>query len=329
MIGLGLGLTMSGSAGSAAAPSDDVPDAFTFTDITDATVSTQYTSNEITVAGIDIASAISITGGTYSVNGGAYTASSGTVSNGDTVTVRVTSSGSASTAVNVVLTIGGVSDTYTVTTAAPAFGVPAPMGTFSNSSSGTTVSGTLTAAASIGTLVMVQAHWVRSSGTISSVTDSKGNTYTPLTQISTGSTQPGRIRLFYSFITVALTTSDTITATMDNSTTNPRHIKIAKVSGALAFDKEAGGSATSTGPHALTPATGTFTNARSIIFGGIKTAGTISSVPGGWTDVMGDAIGAEWALAYRVLTANTAVDPTWTTTNALWIVANAAFTEAT
>ena len=129
MLSLGLGLTMTGSGGAGEpAPSDDVPDAFTFTDITGATVSTQYTSNQIAVAGINTASAISITGGTYSVNGGSYTASSGTVSNGDTVTVRVTSSGSNSTAVNVVLTIGGVSDTYTVTTAAGAIGTPYSLG---------------------------------------------------------------------------------------------------------------------------------------------------------------------------------------------------------
>ncbi len=97
---------------------DTTPSGFTFTDVTGAALSTQYTSNAITVAGINTASAISITGGTYSINGGGYTGTSGTVVNGDTVSVRVTSSGSYSTAVDVVLTIGGVSDTYTVTTAA-------------------------------------------------------------------------------------------------------------------------------------------------------------------------------------------------------------------
>lgn len=97
---------------------DTTPTAFTFTDVTGATLSTVYTSNTITVAGINTASPISITGGTYSKNGGSYTSSSGTVVNGDTVAVRVTSSASGSTAVNAVLTIGGVSDTYTVTTTA-------------------------------------------------------------------------------------------------------------------------------------------------------------------------------------------------------------------
>ena len=117
-LGLGLGLTLAGSSGGGIVPSDDIPDAFTFTDVTGATVSTQYTSNTITVTGIDTASAISITGGTYSINGGGYTASAGSVVNGDQVSVRTTSSGSFSTAVNAALTIGGVSDTYTVTTTA-------------------------------------------------------------------------------------------------------------------------------------------------------------------------------------------------------------------
>lgn len=99
-------------------PSDTTPDAFTFTDVTNASTSTDYESNTITVTGIDASTPISITGGQYSKNGGAYTAASGTVLVNDTVKVKATSSGSASTAVNVVLTIGGVSDTYTVTTAA-------------------------------------------------------------------------------------------------------------------------------------------------------------------------------------------------------------------
>lgn len=97
---------------------DTTPDAFTFNDVTNATLSTQYTSNTITISGIDSPAPISITGGTYSVNGGSHTSSPGTVENGNTVAVRVTSSASFSTAVNATLTIGAVGDTYTVTTLA-------------------------------------------------------------------------------------------------------------------------------------------------------------------------------------------------------------------
>jgi M6 family metalloprotease-like protein len=95
---------------------DTTPDAFTFTDQTNVALNTTVTSNTITVSGICAPAFISITGGTYSINGGVYTSTTGTVSNGDTVTVRQTSSGSYSTTTNATLTIGGVSDTFSVTT---------------------------------------------------------------------------------------------------------------------------------------------------------------------------------------------------------------------
>ena len=97
---------------------DTTPDAFTFTDVTGVALSTTQTSNTITVAGINTSVAVSVSGGTYSKNGGAYTASAGTASNGDTFSVRHTSSGSHSTATNTTLNIGGVTDTYTSTTVA-------------------------------------------------------------------------------------------------------------------------------------------------------------------------------------------------------------------
>ena len=113
--------TMNVVAAYRAAPSDDsTPDQFTFTDQTGVALSTVITSNTITVSGINTAADISITGGEYKINSGSYTSSSGTVNNGDTVTVRQTSSGSYSTKTNTILTIGGVSDTFSVTTwAAP------------------------------------------------------------------------------------------------------------------------------------------------------------------------------------------------------------------
>ena len=98
---------------------DTTPSAFTFTDQTGVALSTVMESNSITVAGINTAAPISNTGGEYAVNGGAYTASAGMVNNGDTVRVRRTSSGSFSTTTEAVLTIGGVSDGFSVTTLGP------------------------------------------------------------------------------------------------------------------------------------------------------------------------------------------------------------------
>jgi hypothetical protein len=99
---------------------DKTPAAFSFTDVTNAVVNTVQTSDAITVSAMraNTAAAVSITGGTYSKNGGAYTSAPGKASNTDTFTVRHTSSAIAATAVNTVLTIGGVSDTFTSTTAA-------------------------------------------------------------------------------------------------------------------------------------------------------------------------------------------------------------------
>ena len=110
-----------------AAPSDTTPDPFAFTPQTNVALNTVITSNSITVSGINMAAPISITGGTYSINGGSYTGASGTVSNGNTVAVRLTSSGSYSTTTSATLTIGGVSGTFSVTTlAAPSDTTPDP-----------------------------------------------------------------------------------------------------------------------------------------------------------------------------------------------------------
>jgi hypothetical protein len=97
---------------------DTTPNEFNFVDVVGAAISTQYTSNTITVAGLEsgVSTAAIIAGGTYSKNNGAYTSSAGTAQNGDTFAVRHTSSSSNSTVTNTTLTIGGVSNTFTTTT---------------------------------------------------------------------------------------------------------------------------------------------------------------------------------------------------------------------
>lgn len=97
---------------------DTVPDAFSFTDVTNAPLSGQQTSNEITIAGLNTSTTVSVTGGTYSKNQGTYTSSNGTASNGDTFSVRHTTSASYSTATDTELNIGGITDTWTTTTIA-------------------------------------------------------------------------------------------------------------------------------------------------------------------------------------------------------------------
>lgn len=97
---------------------DTTPNPFNFTQQTGVPLSTAVTSNAISVIGINAAASISISGGLYSINGGSFLATAGSVNNGDTLTVRQISSANYSMTTNAVLTIGGVSGTFSVTTLA-------------------------------------------------------------------------------------------------------------------------------------------------------------------------------------------------------------------
>ena len=95
---------------------DSMPDAFSFPAVTGAAVSTIVQSAQITVSGISAPAAIGVAGGEYSINGGAFTSQPGTVVNGNTVRVRLTSAPIGSTTTSAALTIGGVSALFSVTT---------------------------------------------------------------------------------------------------------------------------------------------------------------------------------------------------------------------
>ncbi|PUA26881.1 MAG: hypothetical protein B0W54_20885 [Cellvibrio sp. 79] len=95
---------------------DSTPDAFSFTTKTGAAINTAYTSDAITVKGIDTTVPVSITGGEYSINGGAFTSAAGTVVVNDTVSVKTTAANGTELTREAVLTIGGVSGTYVITT---------------------------------------------------------------------------------------------------------------------------------------------------------------------------------------------------------------------
>lgn len=94
---------------------DIVCDAFSFTSVTDAEPTTSYTSNAITVSGIEIDVPVSIVGGMYSIDGGAFTATTGTVSNGQTVAVKRNSSASYEGVESCTLTVGTVTGEYSIT----------------------------------------------------------------------------------------------------------------------------------------------------------------------------------------------------------------------
>jgi agarase len=97
---------------------DTTPQAFTFTDITNVNVTSSVESNTITVTSINEAVAVSISGGEYKIDDGEYTSSTGTVTNGQKITIKATSANEAETKVDVILTVGGISDTFSITTLA-------------------------------------------------------------------------------------------------------------------------------------------------------------------------------------------------------------------
>ena len=85
-----------------------------------------FLSDTITVAGLDTSTTISISGTgspTYSKNSDAYTDTTGTVVNDDTIRVKVHSASSGNTQVTGTLNIGGVTDTFSVTTASSGTGL--------------------------------------------------------------------------------------------------------------------------------------------------------------------------------------------------------------
>jgi hypothetical protein len=99
-------------------PSDTTPAAFSFVDQTEVEAEAVITSAPVTLSGFNASSPITVSGGTYNINGGSFTSAAGTVVSGDVVRARHTASADGETAVNTVVTIGGVSDTFTSTTAA-------------------------------------------------------------------------------------------------------------------------------------------------------------------------------------------------------------------
>lgn len=99
---------------------DTTPDVFTFTDQTGVAVSSLITSNSIIISGINTATSVSVSGGgspQIRVAAGAWS-TSGTITNGQSLQVRLTSSASGNTALSATVTVGGVSDNWSVTTVA-------------------------------------------------------------------------------------------------------------------------------------------------------------------------------------------------------------------
>ncbi|HVT36332.1 MAG TPA: hypothetical protein VHE37_12135, partial [Nevskiaceae bacterium] len=100
---------------------DDVPAAFKFTDAAGVTPSSVVVSDTVTVSGIDAPAAVSVKNGEYSIGisdcGNTFTSADGTISNGQMICVRHTAAAGNNKAINTVLIIGGVQDTFSSVTA--------------------------------------------------------------------------------------------------------------------------------------------------------------------------------------------------------------------
>lgn len=97
---------------------DSIPDSFVFTDITNAVLSTEYISNAITISWINTWSIVSVSNGLYSINSWEYTNSGWLINSWDNIKIKLISSSTYLTKVDSTLTIGWVSDIYSVTTKA-------------------------------------------------------------------------------------------------------------------------------------------------------------------------------------------------------------------
>ena len=106
--------------------SDTTPNAFSFTDVTNAALNSPYTrSTQIT--GLNTSTLASVSGNSATIavtasstipSDGAFTTASVSMSNSNYIHVRMNASGSYSTAVSTTVNVGGITDSWSVTTGA-------------------------------------------------------------------------------------------------------------------------------------------------------------------------------------------------------------------
>ncbi len=105
---------------SAVPSTDTTPDAFAFTDLTNVSTGALTVSDVLNITGFDGPVVASVSGGgspEISVNGGSWV-SAASINPGETIQVRMTSSASVSTELIATVTIGTLSDNWSVTTKA-------------------------------------------------------------------------------------------------------------------------------------------------------------------------------------------------------------------
>lgn len=132
---------------------DSTPDSFDFTNQTGLEINTLTESNTVTITGITDAATVTISGNSaqFSIAGGSY-GTSGTITNGQTLKLRMTTSSSFSTGVSTTITVGGVSDSVTFTTRAANVSAPTSItATQTTNTSGSSQTVDVTASGGTGT----------------------------------------------------------------------------------------------------------------------------------------------------------------------------------
>lgn len=98
---------------------DITPDEFSFASVNEVLLDIDVDSESVIITGLASDSMIRISGGSYSIDGGNFTTTDGTISNNQTVVVKVTASSEFSTATYANLSIGDFNTEFTVTTKFP------------------------------------------------------------------------------------------------------------------------------------------------------------------------------------------------------------------
>ncbi|HEY3487120.1 MAG TPA: S8 family peptidase, partial [Gammaproteobacteria bacterium] len=96
---------------------DSIPDAFSLGNKTDVTPEDTVISNTIRISGINVPTPVIIHNGEYSIDSNPFTEEAGTISNDQTIRVRLTAAADFSETVKSVLMVGGHRSTFSVTTA--------------------------------------------------------------------------------------------------------------------------------------------------------------------------------------------------------------------
>jgi hypothetical protein len=156
----------------ASGPSDTTPDSFSFTDQTNVTLGATTDSDKVQILGIDTATAVSISGDASALyrvcndssctGNPAFGSSPTTITSGKYLQLRLTASGSNSTAVSATIDVGGITDNWSVTTVAGGGGDVTPAAIDWDNFFGTSATKTITG---IDTSINLELSVVHGSGT--------------------------------------------------------------------------------------------------------------------------------------------------------------------